>query len=72
LNHLEHTSALVEANAIGRPDHLTYTLISRLLIGASRFMLAYFLPSLTIFLFYISHSIQPLNLKLGSSLKHLR
>jgi hypothetical protein len=52
--------------------HLTYTPISGLLIGASRSVLAYFFPSLTTSLFYISHFIQPLNLKLGSSLKHLR
>jgi hypothetical protein len=31
--------------------HLTYTFISGLLIGASRSVLAYFLPSLTISLF---------------------
>jgi hypothetical protein len=49
--------------------HLTYTPISGLLIRASRSVLAYFLPSLTTSLFCISHSIQPLNLKLGSSLK---
>jgi hypothetical protein len=52
--------------------HLTYTLISGLLIGAPRSVLAYFLPYLTTSLFYISHSIQPLNLKLGSLLKKLR
>jgi hypothetical protein len=49
---------------------LRYTPISRLLIGASRSMLAYFLPSLTTSLFCIS--IEPLNLKLASSLEHLR
>jgi hypothetical protein len=32
----------------------------------------HFLSSLTTSLFCICHSIQPLNLKLGSSLKHLR
>jgi hypothetical protein len=51
---------------------LRYTPISRLLISASRSMLAYFLPSLTTSLFCISHSIEPLNLKLASSLEHLR
>jgi hypothetical protein len=35
--------------------HLTHTFISGLLIGASRFVLAFFLPSLTISLFlYLS------------------
>jgi hypothetical protein len=53
-------------------EQARYTPISGLLIGASRSVLAYFLPSLTTSLFCISHSLQPLNLKLGSSLKHLR
>jgi hypothetical protein len=38
---------------------LRYTPISGLLIGASRSVLSYFLPSLTTSLFCISHSIQP-------------
>jgi hypothetical protein len=49
---------------------VSYTPLSRPLIGASRSVLVfYFALSNNFSFFYISHSIQPLNLKLCSSLK---